>query len=250
MESKYFEPFWSFSYDRMNEVICSYADNVNEQSLENLSIHDHFHSLKDAFQLDSIVYLSEASRIVYFFTTAASITQEDIFYQFFKSTHPELSTHQLEALEGQSLIYQGEEALDFMLKLLFHPGHSKYMPRVIEQARTTASNQNLMTPLMDFTLTTFSEKITEVDEGMPFDPLQRAVAVKEAILKYQKREALLNALEAVSGELDMYKERAVKEIFKKDLANLDAESQQVIVELLAYLTDKSGPISSEIAKKL
>ncbi|MEO1438328.1 MAG: hypothetical protein AAFV80_22495, partial [Bacteroidota bacterium] len=94
------------------------------------------------------------------------------------------------------------------------------------------------------------KKITEVDEGMPFDPFQRAVSVKEAILKYQKKEALLKALESVSGELDMYKERAVKEIFKKELDNLDEDSQQVIVELLAYLTDKSGPISSEIAKKL
>lgn len=250
MEKRFFEQFWSFSYDRMNEVICSYADNVNEPNMDDKSIQQHFQSLKEAFEIDAMIYLAEASRIIYFFTTPIQVSQEDIFYQFFKSTHPELSTHQLTALEGQSLIYQGEESLDFMLKLLFHPGHSSYMPKILNSAKQSATTQGLMTPLMEFSIDQFIDKITEIDHDTPFDALDRAAAVKEAIFKYQKKETLLKALESVSGELELYKDRALKEIFKKDLDNLDPKSQQVIQELLEYITHKSGPISSDIAKKL
>lgn len=247
--------FRLLSYERGGLTICTFAEHAEEEK-NNPDFEEHIKVLKKEYEVDGLIYLTEANRIIYFFTTLNALDESDFLYSFFGRTHPELKTEKVRDLLGNTLLYQGHEAVEYLYRFSLNPSHLKFIPQLLEQLLERSQEYKVSSKGIELAVSRIVSKAKSFLTGstvMPDNEKAFDHMIEEEIIALSREcrtIQLKTALENVPEEVRSVKAKAISNVFGKEFEALDDKTKDLALRMLDFMEAGCSDIPKEILEKL
>ena len=236
-------------------AICTFAENAEEEK-DNPDFADHVKVLRKEYDIDGLIYLTDANRIIYFFTTSKPLDEESFLNSFFTRTHPELNAEKIKGLLGNTLLYQGQEAVEYLFRFALNPAHMAFIPKLLNELLERSHEYGISNEDIELAIESIRKKSDAlIMAGHDFPKTESAFdrMIEDAVINLSRdcrKRQLTDAMEQVPEKVSGAKAKAITEVFGKEFEALDEKTKALAIRMLDYMEDECKDIPREILDKL
>ncbi|MEM7106411.1 MAG: hypothetical protein AAF502_25005 [Bacteroidota bacterium] len=244
------DAFRLLSYERGGLTICTFAENAEEES-NNPDFEEHVAVLRHEYGVNGLIYLTDANRILYFFTTDQQFEQESFLNSFFTRTHPELQSGKVDNLLGNTLLYQGKEAVDYLLRFALNPVHLRFIPNLLGQLLEKSREYNISNDGIELAVNRILLKSRQLCQSGPLADFNKMIEDELVALSRECRVLeISSAIEQVPEKINSVKSKAIQEVFGKEFAELDDKTKALAIRMLDFMEEGCKDIPKGILDDL